>query len=197
MTGNTVGWLAYSFLTSDPFVFFANAPGLLLSLWLNFGAAKLQYVRISAFTPQEKLVLPLVLLWLAILFLLRFLPLSSHQRELAVGVAVNLNLVVFYGAPLSALFRVLFTKNSATIHRGTTLLTATNSAFWTLYGLALLDPFIYLPNGAGLLFGGLQIMLCCCYPGEDIQCSELLQQEEGGDISIRDNTNDFLSVEGK
>jgi len=43
MTGNTIGWLAYSFITLDLFVFFANAPGLIISIWLNAGAAKLQY----------------------------------------------------------------------------------------------------------------------------------------------------------
>mmetsp|Transcript_30286 Transcript_30286/g.55937 ORF Transcript_30286/g.55937 Transcript_30286/m.55937 type:complete len:124 (+) Transcript_30286:136-507(+) len=43
MTGNTIGWLAYSFITLDLFVFFANAPGLMISIWLNVGAMKLQY----------------------------------------------------------------------------------------------------------------------------------------------------------
>lgn len=38
-----VGWIAYSYLTKDLFVLFANVPGLLVSMWLNFGAIKLQY----------------------------------------------------------------------------------------------------------------------------------------------------------
>jgi len=43
MTGNCIGWIAYSFLTKDLFVLFANVPGLMVSVWLNIGAAKLQY----------------------------------------------------------------------------------------------------------------------------------------------------------
>lgn len=43
MTGNCLGWVAYSYLTEDLFVLFANAPGLILSVWLNCGAIKLQY----------------------------------------------------------------------------------------------------------------------------------------------------------
>mmetsp|Transcript_27770 Transcript_27770/g.50451 ORF Transcript_27770/g.50451 Transcript_27770/m.50451 type:complete len:300 (+) Transcript_27770:148-1047(+) len=43
MTGNCLGWVAYSFLKNDLFVFFANAPSLVLSIWLNMGAVKLQY----------------------------------------------------------------------------------------------------------------------------------------------------------
>jgi solute carrier family 50 protein (sugar transporter) len=43
MTGNCLGWIVYGFYTRDAFVFAANVPGLILSLWLNMGAAKLQY----------------------------------------------------------------------------------------------------------------------------------------------------------
>lgn len=43
MLGNTVGWLAYAFITGDLYVFFANVFGLLFSIYLNIGAMKLQY----------------------------------------------------------------------------------------------------------------------------------------------------------
>jgi solute carrier family 50 protein (sugar transporter) len=44
MSGNCLGWCAYSYYTHDPFILAANLPGFLLSLWLNMGAAKLQYL---------------------------------------------------------------------------------------------------------------------------------------------------------
>jgi solute carrier family 50 (sugar transporter) len=43
MTGNCLGWTAYAYCTKDPFVLASNLPGLILSIWLNSGAAKLQY----------------------------------------------------------------------------------------------------------------------------------------------------------
>jgi Sugar efflux transporter for intercellular exchange len=43
MTGNCLGWTVYGHYTRDPFVVAANIPGLVLSLWMNTGAAKLQY----------------------------------------------------------------------------------------------------------------------------------------------------------
>ncbi|CAJ1953993.1 unnamed protein product [Cylindrotheca closterium] len=43
MTGNTVGWCAYGYYNHDPFMLASNFPGLVLSVWLNMGAAKLQY----------------------------------------------------------------------------------------------------------------------------------------------------------
>mmetsp|Transcript_59412 Transcript_59412/g.64150 ORF Transcript_59412/g.64150 Transcript_59412/m.64150 type:complete len:359 (-) Transcript_59412:89-1165(-) len=44
MTGNCLGWCSYAYYTKDPFVLAANLPGLILSFWLNIGAAKLQYL---------------------------------------------------------------------------------------------------------------------------------------------------------
>ena len=43
MTGNCIGWVTCSFLINNLFVFFTNAPGLILSIWFNMAAAKLQY----------------------------------------------------------------------------------------------------------------------------------------------------------
>ena len=43
MTGTCSGWVAYSYITKDPYVLVGSAPGLLVSIWLNFGAIKLQY----------------------------------------------------------------------------------------------------------------------------------------------------------
>ena len=43
MTGCTTGWVTYSYLINNLFLFFTNAPGLILSVWLNMAAAKLQY----------------------------------------------------------------------------------------------------------------------------------------------------------
>jgi len=44
MTGNCLGWCIYAYYKHDPFVLASNLPGLVLSIWLNCGAAKLQYL---------------------------------------------------------------------------------------------------------------------------------------------------------
>lgn len=55
MTGNCLGWCAYSYYTADPFVLTSNLPGLVLSLWLNIGACKLQYLgQIRAIQHEEE-----------------------------------------------------------------------------------------------------------------------------------------------
>jgi solute carrier family 50 (sugar transporter) len=45
--GNCLGWVVYGYYTRDPFVLAANLPGLVLSIWLNSGAAKLQYLELT------------------------------------------------------------------------------------------------------------------------------------------------------
>jgi len=43
MTGNCLGWVGYSYLTRNIFVLVGNFFGVLISLWLNMCAIKLQY----------------------------------------------------------------------------------------------------------------------------------------------------------
>jgi len=44
--GCTLGWIIYGYFQWDPFLVAANLPGFFVSLWLNYGAAKLQYYRV-------------------------------------------------------------------------------------------------------------------------------------------------------
>jgi solute carrier family 50 protein (sugar transporter) len=40
MLGNCFGWVFYSMLLKNYWIFFGNAPGLILSVWLNMGAGR-------------------------------------------------------------------------------------------------------------------------------------------------------------
>ena len=212
MTGNTIGWLAYSFITLDLFVFFANAPGLLISIWLNTGAMKLQYyeelVKRSAaadnssrdgdddaisvqttkidccqqLTPHEMKVLQIVLVWVIILSTTSLIPVSNEEMKFIVGVAVNINLIFFYAAPLSTIAAVISTKNSASIHFCTMAMNTANAFFWCVYSLAIQDYYILIPNGLGFLFGLVQVALYQCFPrSEEVIDGSDSVTELGGD----------------
>lgn len=43
MLGNCLGWTVYGVLAKDWWIFWADAPGFLISCWLNLGAVKLMY----------------------------------------------------------------------------------------------------------------------------------------------------------
>ena len=208
MTGNTIGWLAYSFITLDLFVFFANAPGLLISIWLNTGAMKLQYyeelVRRSSsessvegdddsisvqtakidccqqLASHELKVLQIVSVWVIIISTTSLIPVSKEEMKFIVGVAVNINLIFFYAAPLSTIATVIRTNDSASIHFWTMAMNTANAFFWCVYSLAIQDYYILIPNGLGFLFGLLQVALYQCFPrSEVIEASDSVTELSG------------------
>lgn len=251
MTGNCIGWIAYSFVTLDLFVFFANAPGvsqlsislacsfthylyliqiclsqLMISIWLNVGAMKLQYyekmehcssIQLTegqtgeggavenewtdaltddednetqsanggenhnnsndgnihhkpppSFTSHELKLISVVLIWVGILSTTTLMSMNKDDMEFVIGVTVNLNLIVFFGAPLSTIMTVYRTKSSASIHIGTMTMNTSNAFFWCIYALAIGDYYILIPNSLGFLFGVVQMCLCMTYPRSDI-----------------------------
>ena len=109
MTGNCFGWLAYAYYSRDPFVLASNIPGLIVSFWLNSGASKLQYyrevesrnegtTRVIIFTPQDKLMLGVLSLWITILVCVGWLGIAKGREKEIIGIFVNINLLFFYGA---------------------------------------------------------------------------------------------------
>jgi hypothetical protein len=74
---------------------------------------------LPSFTPHEIWVLRVVLVWLIILCAVCFIPMTSTQQANIIGSAVNMNLVIFYGAPLSTIVQVVNTRNSSSIHSRT------------------------------------------------------------------------------
>jgi solute carrier family 50 protein (sugar transporter) len=229
MLGNCCGWATYAILIQILWIFLGCAPGLVLSVWLNMGAAKLQYEgfrstemrksfadflekshqkdsqRLSvpsgggdsegiqeaqeeaegalqkltdfgklvwevtaqkkqAPAPHETITVVMVFIWLATISLIGFADFPQSTKEYIVGCVVNVNLVFFYGAPLSTILTVLRTRNSASIHLLTMATNTANGVFWGAYGLAVLDPFVYVPNGLGTALGVVQIVLVLTLP---------------------------------
>ena len=156
MLGNTVGWIAYAFITRDMYVFFANVFGLIFSIYLNIGAMKLQYyddvrksspsiqlavadavetnteqndnehddtsptngvensntdelkeIHLRSFTAHEIKVLLVIIIWVFILSITSLASKSRETMEKAVGISVNINLMLFYGGKSSPYITLL------------------------------------------------------------------------------------------
>jgi solute carrier family 50 protein (sugar transporter) len=139
---------------------------------------------------HEKIVVGIVLVWVSVLSLVRFADFSSNTRELIVGILVNVNLLFFYGAPLSTIFTVLKTRNSASIHIRTMITNTLNGAFWSAYGLAVNDPYVYVPNALGAALGVVQMALVLVVPRR-------VAEKEGGanddDLDSDDELDDLES----
>jgi solute carrier family 50 (sugar transporter) len=119
---------------------------------------------IPAPAAQETLVMCLIIFWLILLTIINMAGLEHTIQETIIGVAVNCNLIFFYGAPLSTIFAVLKTRACNSIHVPTMLTNTANGAFWCAYAIAVFDPFIAAPNGIGVLLGVIQMILCVLFP---------------------------------
>ena len=260
MLGNCFGWTAYAILVQDLWIFFADCPGFIISVWLNLGAVKLLYkghydagVRDSVINllpendqnmsvrypvlhtstgadvtnnesdeesgeitneslsedgsqsrssdenktgisadwtriitevfskqasptraPHEQLVMFFVFIWVSCISLICFMPaFSQSTKKMIVGLLGNLNLIFFFGAPLSTIKKVLKDRDSSSIHVPTMVTNTMSSSFWAAYGLAISDFYVAAPQIVGAGFGAIQIILCVGFPKrlseEDVQ----------------------------
>jgi len=306
MLGNCLGWVTYAILRQNLFIFFGNAPGFIMSVWLNLGAVKLLYQRHhshemrksvvnllvdqertlsksylsslklnsssmlalreglgegeeeeekeglrarprlygksglnlddddgidadhgsksafesgklvlddndddddninadhgskSAFewgklvldvtsqrtpapAPHETIVFAMTIMWVTCISIICLIPsITPRSRELIVAWLVISNLVFFYGAPLSTFYTVLKERNSSSIHVPTMITNTLNGTFWSIYGFAVSDMFVAIPNGIGALFGVFQVVLCVTFPR---QAEDAHSYEVGGNPS--------------
>lgn len=236
MTGNAIAWCAYAYYSWNPFVLASNIPGLIVSIWLNIGASKLQYVQrrqeleeeqqLSStdadidtassenddrndmiengiFVSQETLLLRILIVWCILLVCVGWLDLfgKGNEKEV-VGILANINVIFFYGAPLQTMRTVIEDKTSESILIPTMIMNIVNTFFWILYGLAINDPVIYVPNIIGFVLGLIQALLCILYPttnerrrleeANDDLIDPLLQDFHGDDEASLPMSNDLL-----
>jgi solute carrier family 50 protein (sugar transporter) len=150
--------------------------------------------QMQAPAPHENVVLGIVMIWVTVISIIAFADVSQSTKELIVGVVVNLNLVFFYGAPLSTILTVVKSRNSASIHVWTMFTNTACGTFWFAYGLAVLDPIIYVPNALGAALGAAQAILCLSFPRiplEEAQgpADDDTRQEEPTKVEQNDESN--------
>lgn len=110
-------------------------------------------------------IMAMAFLWIIVFSVIGFGDsISSDGKELIVGSVTNFCLVFFYGAPLSSIAIVLKTRNTATLHVPTMFTNTASSVFWGVYGLAVMDFFVMVPNLIGAVLGVAQIVLYLIYP---------------------------------
>lgn len=114
--------------------------------------------------PHERTLYCVILFWAVLSVYVGWFGQSKEASSLLLGWTVNLNLIFFYGAPLEVLRQVWQQKDSTPIHRPSLAASFCNATFWVIYGMALHNDFIIVPNAAGSLLGLMQIILCVSFP---------------------------------
>jgi len=89
---------------------------------------------------------------------------DPKAAQTMMGVVCMIVLVCFYTSPLSVLYKVVTTRNSASLHIPLAIASFANGSLWSIYGFVLGDIFIWGPNALGAVFSGLQLVLIMILP---------------------------------
>eukprot|EP00242_Pyramimonas_sp_CCMP2087_P014741 CAMPEP_0198203894 /NCGR_PEP_ID=MMETSP1445-20131203/7228_1 /TAXON_ID=36898 /ORGANISM="Pyramimonas sp., Strain CCMP2087" /LENGTH=280 /DNA_ID=CAMNT_0043875479 /DNA_START=102 /DNA_END=944 /DNA_ORIENTATION=+ len=161
---NCINWLLYAFVTRDPFLFFANAPGLMMGLFFTISSLPLA-------DPATRLRIELLLYILlgadllvsGVAFVVND---DKDTRQLILGLFGNLVLLVYYAAPLSSLWEVVQKRNSASLYWPMALANCANGFCWTVYGIVRNDWFLIIPNSIGSILGLVQLVFRLLFTAE-------------------------------
>lgn len=193
-TANAAGWIAYAYVISptnlqgSALIFVPNFIGLLLGLYFTMSCYGLANTKVRDRQMATIVFFSAVLSLLGAIGVMTRMPSTSLQ--LLWGFTSNAILLIYYAAPLSVLLSVINTRNAATLSWPLSIMQIINGSMWLGYGLAVQDPFIWVPNGIGACTGGLTTFLLIIFrksskrspaPSEaDTNCSrrELTSPEE-------------------
>ena len=121
---------------------------------------------------------------------------SNDDLKLLWGFTANAILLMYYAAPLSTIITVIKTKNAASLNLPLSVMQCINGCLWLGYGLAVSDPFIYVPNGIGACTGGLLCFLLFVFRKKSTDSSSSNCDVVGGK-ALPTNGDIHLSMEEK
>ena len=138
------------------------ASGAIASVW--YVTAVLPLIKGSQLQTTQSTVVALSAITINLWTYLSLTNKSIEQVRSVLGMFASALFIVLSMSPLSTIKTVLSTRNSSTILASLTIAQVTNTALWSVYGLAIKDKFVYGPNLAGLGFGLIQLFLKLAFP---------------------------------
>lgn len=166
---NCVGWIIYGSMLQDYFIFVCNIVGLILGLFYlltsmvligsieGLGSWRYRYLEILLFIG--------VALYSIIGMILGNSSFSSNMCRILVATTANSCTIIYYASPCSTMYEVMKTKNSSSLYSPMISANICTSILWFIYGyLSIHDPFVYIPNGIGILLSMFQFSLVIIYP---------------------------------
>jgi solute carrier family 50 (sugar transporter) len=154
MAANGLAWSTYGALGADLTIMLPNASGCVLGLYYTQ-----QFYKYKA---PDAVVLPYIggatAFSAAVVGAAATMPLETARMAIGYGgVAVC---IAMFSGPLAAIQTVLRERSAAAIPLAMALASTANCTLWTSYGaLVIHDPFVWGPNGLGLLASVTQLGL--------------------------------------
>ena len=187
---NCASWIAYSLYIDDYFLFFANAPGILVGVYFTMVGYGLSPYGGKTRDAIERWTLGLVgsLLALTLYVGLVARKESDEHKQTTIGLFCNAVLLVYYASPLTTVKEVLEKRDASSLYFPISCANFVNGASWATYGLALNDWLLFAPNAMGAALGALQMALIRAYPSEGVN-----RGDGGREMRQTPSTTDLLS----
>jgi|Transcript_21070 solute carrier family 50 protein (sugar transporter) len=164
MAVSSLCWLAYGLSIRDPYVTLSNVPGCVASIW--YVTAILPLLKGEQLKSTQSIVLALSAVTINLWTWLSLSKKTMTEVSSALGLFASFLFILLSGSPLSTIKTVFVTKNAGSILTQLTIAQVSNTALWSLYGLAIKDKFVYYPNLTGLGFGLIQLALKLLFPSK-------------------------------
>ncbi|KAJ3074459.1 hypothetical protein HDU98_011242 [Podochytrium sp. JEL0797] len=188
-------WIIYSWYIRDYFIFLPNVIGYISSLYFT-----LSLLPISPPQTVRQITLAVCGMSTFIFLSTGFVFLVNPDQDtgkLLMGCFANVVLVLFYGSPLAVCFKVMRERDTSSLNLMIGVVCAINCILWTAYGFAVQNPFIYSPNGAGLIFSIFQILLIFLFPKKPQTLSASVSEERLQSSREESAVQDVDELEGE
>lgn len=162
---NCMGWTIYACQLKDWFIFWANLPGVLLSLFytttcLSLLANRALHDDISLLYHGIEGFLLFVFLFWGLIGMIS----ASVTKYPVIGLLSLIVSVAYYASPLSTMVKVIRKKNSETLYFPMIAANLVNAILWTAYGaFAIYNMNLWIPNAIGIVLATCQLILIVPY----------------------------------
>ncbi|KAJ3225514.1 hypothetical protein HK099_006652 [Clydaea vesicula] len=93
-------------------------------------------------------------------------PINSPFQRVPLGTVAVIIQLLFFASPFTVIFKVIKTRNSASIHAPLCITTIMCSGSWAIYGLIIGDWFVAGPSMASTTMGILQLICRIIFPAK-------------------------------
>jgi uncharacterized protein with PQ loop repeat len=169
---STFAWILYSIIQKDPFIYFANIFGFMISLHHNVlcimtamtenSLSKTKHLNGMIVFLRISMLVFAILSTLAI-YLLLIAKINYGVKQNIAGILGSLASFIYYFSSIPMIYSIIKNRNSRGLYTWVVGAGFLNTVSWFFYGLVLVDPYVYYPNAFGILVYFLQFM-CLVFP---------------------------------
>jgi solute carrier family 50 protein (sugar transporter) len=160
----TIGWVYYSIMLQNYFLFFANCPGMIMGFFFSLSSVKL-LARAPITEANERFLLIFetilvcsVIMWAIVILFTALVYKDTATGTNLVGGLAAATAIMYFAIPLSSLYQIFQTKDASSLYIPTISANFTNCVLFFFYGvIALNDPNVYVPNALGATLACTQI----------------------------------------